>query len=657
MFAPLSQLFSFFRPADADLSSEAKAQIQGYRLLSFLGAALIPLLGVFYDVSSPGTIDPMWARLLISGLLISFLTASYVSKRVRHTYVLWMRGLVYVLMGWFVVVAALNHFEGGFEVGLLLAYAILAVVVGFGAQSAGPILRFLGFGFVITAGAVAVGSAPTSGLLLLLGRMMAVALIGGLVLWMHLWTRKELGERDERIRGLAHSIPGVVYQFYARSDGTSGLHFVSEHAKDLLGISSDPEDFFERFTERVPDSHRKELLESVETAVEQESQWSFEIPFDRPDNRRIWLLGTSTPVKRNEELVFNGVLLDITERKRADQALQAERDRFETLFENLPTPVVRCTAEDGAFYISTVNEAFEKVFGMKAPAVKEENIDELLVPEEKREEAAELAWRALKGRAQYAEVRRKAADGLRDFRLQAAGHTPEEGPPEVYVIYTDITEQKEREARLKRQNEQLDSFAGVLSHDLRNPLNVAKGRLQLAREDGSPSHLETVDRALDRMDEIIEDVLTLTWGTQDLDPENLTSCKVEEMAETSWKQVDTARATLRVEEDVVVQAHEGRLQRLLENLFRNAVEHGGKEVTVWIGSVANGLFVEDDGPGIPSEERDKAFKSGYSSNEEGTGLGLSIVRAIAEAHGWSLSVAEGSKGGARFEFRDVEPEA
>lgn len=196
----------------------------------------------------------------------------------------------------------------------------------------------------------------------------------------------------------------------------------------------------------------------------------------------------------------------------------------------------------------------------------------------------------------------------------------------------------------------------MLSHDLRNPLNVAKGRLELARENGDLSHLETVDRALDRMEDIIEDVLTVTWGTQDLDPENLTFCNIGEMAETCWEQVDTARATLRVEDEVGVHADERRLQRLLENLFRNAVEHGGKEVTVWIGSLSNGFFVEDDGPGMPPETRDKAFTSGVSSNEEGTGLGLSIVRAIAEAHGWSLSVVDGREGGARFEFMGANGE-
>jgi signal transduction histidine kinase len=116
---------------------------------------------------------------------------------------------------------------------------------------------------------------------------------------------------------------------------------------------------------------------------------------------------------------------------------------------------------------------------------------------------------------------------------------------------------------------------------------------------------------------------------------------------------------------------------LLENLFRNAVEHGHPDVTVRVGELDgiagdggfqrvepagrttaetthHGFFVEDDGPGIPPEEREAVIESGYSSGEGGTGLGLTIVRQIAEAHGWRVSLDEATGGGTRFEFTGVE---
>ena len=217
-------------------------------------------------------------------------------------------------------------------------------------------------------------------------------------------------------------------------------------------------------------------------------------------------------------------------------------------------------------------------------------------------------------------------------------------------------EQRRATERLERQNERLDSFASLVTHDLRNPLNVAKGRLELAQDTEDLSHLAAVDRGLDRMDEIIDDVLALTWGDQDLDPDDIDDCDLAHLAEACWDHVDMSDATLRAEADVVVKADDGRLQRLLENLFRNAVQHGGDDVTIWIGRFDGGFFVEDDGPGIPEAKRDTVFEAGYSSEEEGTGLGLSIVRTIAEAHGWDVSVTDGRAGGARFEFTGVDGE-
>lgn len=113
---------------------------------------------------------------------------------------------------------------------------------------------------------------------------------------------------------------------------------------------------------------------------------------------------------------------------------------------------------------------------------------------------------------------------------------------------------------------------------------------------------------------------------------------------------DLIRAT--TVEEVATIACETATQ-LLENLFRNAVEHGGPDVTVEVGALEDGFFVEDDGPGIPSDARDEVFDVGYSSADDGSGFGLSIVRRIATAHGWDISVTEGTDGGARFEITDV----
>ena len=214
------------------------------------------------------------------------------------------------------------------------------------------------------------------------------------------------------------------------------------------------------------------------------------------------------------------------------------------------------------------------------------------------------------------------------------------------------TEQlRERERELTRQNDRLEQFASVVSHDLRNPLNVAEGRLEMARAEHGSEHLEAVEKAHGRIEALIDDLLALArQGEAVTDPEPVA---LTGLLEGCWGNVRTDDAALVVGGDPTIRADRSRLKQLFENLFRNAVEHGGDGVTVTVGPLADGFYVEDDGPGIPDDERDTVFDAGYSTDPEGTGFGLSIVEEITEAHGWTVRAAEGSDGGARFEITGV----
>jgi signal transduction histidine kinase len=225
----------------------------------------------------------------------------------------------------------------------------------------------------------------------------------------------------------------------------------------------------------------------------------------------------------------------------------------------------------------------------------------------------------------------------------------------------------EYEAELERRNERLDQFASVVSHDLRNPLNVAQMRLELARDGhGTDEHLSTVADAHDRMEALIQDVLELARTGETVgqtEPVGLASVAASAVANTGLD-----AASLTVEADARLVADRERLTTVFENLFRNAVEHAStgsdlpaddtaSSVNVYVGPLDDGFYVEDDGPGIPLHEQGRIFESGYSTDADGTGLGLAIVSGVADAHGWSVSVTNGAYGGARFEFRDVAFEA
>ncbi|WP_167330251.1 MULTISPECIES: HAMP domain-containing sensor histidine kinase [Halorubrum] len=195
--------------------------------------------------------------------------------------------------------------------------------------------------------------------------------------------------------------------------------------------------------------------------------------------------------------------------------------------------------------------------------------------------------------------------------------------------------------------------ASVISHDLRNPLDVAGAHLEAARETGADEHFDAIDAAHDRMERIIQDVLTLARGEAALNPEH--SVSVYETAERAWQTVETETWTLQFDGSLpTVRADPDRFQRLFENLFRNSIQHGSDDGIVRVGTLTDGtagVFVADDGPGIPVPERDAVFRPGYTVDEVGTGLGLAIVDRIAAAHGWTVSIAEIERDGTRIEIR------
>jgi PAS domain S-box-containing protein len=365
-------------------------------------------------------------------------------------------------------------------------------------------------------------------------------------------------------------------------------------------------------------------------------------PFDATDRMLARVLAANT-----------GAALD-----RLDQRteLAAERDRFAALFENIPDPAIYVEFEGGEPVVRDANSAFEGTFGHDRETLLGESVDEFVVPPGATDEASAYNESILSGESFHGEVRRLAADGPRDFLLHVVPYEIGERTTRGFAIYTDITNRKRRERELERQNERLDRFASVVSHDLRNPLNVAAGRLELARETGDGEHLDAVARALDRMEELVDGLLALArQGRLVGDTE---SVALAEQARAAWAGVETGDATLAVEPLPTVRADAPRLAQLFENLYRNAVEHGStseRAVTVTVGPLpdGSGFYVADDGPGIPADDRERVFEFGHSGSD-GTGFGLAIVRGIAEAHGWRVSATEGESGGARFEFRGVE---
>ncbi|NUE02981.1 histidine kinase [Halorubraceae archaeon YAN] len=219
------------------------------------------------------------------------------------------------------------------------------------------------------------------------------------------------------------------------------------------------------------------------------------------------------------------------------------------------------------------------------------------------------------------------------------------------IQFIDVTEREQYRNELERQNARLEQFTGVVSHDLRNPLSIASGWVAEARESGDTTQLDRASDALDRMELLIDDLLLLAKQGRPINETEAVS--TESIANNAWNMIDQGDATLTIENATTLIADPERLQQLFENLFRNAIEHGGDSVSVTVGTLseASGFYIEDDGPGIDPADRDEIFESGFTTNPDGTGFGLSIVSEIVDAHGWQISVAESATGGARFEIQ------
>ncbi|WP_299268506.1 sensor histidine kinase [Halorientalis sp.] len=239
--------------------------------------------------------------------------------------------------------------------------------------------------------------------------------------------------------------------------------------------------------------------------------------------------------------------------------------------------------------------------------------------------------------------------------LESVGHNRLEDPALAGVVVNsrDVTERQQYQRELERQNERLEKFASVVSHDLRNPLQVVRARVAAARAETESAHHDHIEEAVGRMENLIDDVLTLARDGQvigDLDETDLDDC-----ARAAWGRIEAQEATLVCQTDCAIEADGDRLVELLQNLCANAVTHAGPDVTVRLGLLGDddprGFYVGDDGPGIPPEERDLVFEYGFGTGE-GTGMGLAIVEEIAQAHGWNVSLADGADG-ARFEFTGV----
>ena len=427
--------------------------------------------------------------------------------------------------------------------------------------------------------------------------------------------------------------------------------YVNQQYADLYGY--EPEEMIGEHWELVyPDEDVQRGHEEVLPAVKEQGHWQEKTRGVRAD-------GTTFVKTHTLSLTDSGDLVctvrDVTEREQRQRRLEETMARLELAVEganlgvwdwDMQTDEVQFNEKWAEMLGYTLDE-IDPSLDAWADRVHPDDIDD----------ATETLQAHIDGETEYydSEHRLRTADDdwkwIRDIG-QVVERDDAGEPVRAVGIHLDIDERKQREKELQQEKQRLEEFTSVVSHDLRNPLKVASGRIELARDDCDSPHLEDADAALTRMGELLEDLLALARSGDQID--EVVPVAIPELTENCWRNVKTDDATVVAATDRTIRADRGRVRQLFENLFRNAVEHGGPEVTVTVGELENGFYIEDDGDGVPETQRDEVFETGYSTSEDGTGFGLSIVQQVANAHGWSIRVTEGAEGGARFEITGVE---
>ncbi|QZX99241.1 PAS domain S-box protein [Halobaculum rubrum] len=435
------------------------------------------------------------------------------------------------------------------------------------------------------------------------------------------------------------------------TDGT--MTYVSPAVTRVLGY--DPEELVGNTGyDYVHPDDRERNADAVEAVVETpDEQQIVEVRFKRADGTWCWIEATMR--NRLEDDVIGGILLNsrvISERKERERELRELAREYEALLNNAEDAIFFLdvdTSSEGTFEFDRLSPAYERQTGLTTERVRGRTPREVFG--EKRGAELEANYhRCVKAGEPISYQEELAIDEeARIWQTSLAPVTTDGEISRLVGITRNVTDRVDRERQLRRQNDRLDEFASVISHDLRNPLTVAQGRAALLDEQTESEHLDPLRRALDRMEAIVMDTLTLARQGDTIDETEAVS--LTDLVGRCWGMVDTKAATLEIVDEVTFQGDRDRLQHVFENLLRNAIEHGGTDVTVRVGCVdEETIYVEDDGAGIPADRRDEVFEPGHSSTSGGTGFGLPIVKRIVEAHRWTVTLTDGPDGGARFEF-------
>ena len=455
---------------------------------------------------------------------------------------------------------------------------------------------------------------------------------------------KKIAENRQQLEEIAATIPGVVYQFHARKDGSRYISYYGGRVKEIFGAPESVDDFFAWFTEHVHPDDRQAFTESVDAALLGHSIWQYEGRFVKPTGETVWFQGQASPVRHGDEQVYSGMLVDTTQKKTAELALSESEEKYRLIAENSPDNIVFIDPECCFRYLNAPAAA---LFNATPGELAGKHINDLFGGG--AEERTDLLNKVMESRAPVVmEVVADLPAGKRwlDVRLMPVidnGKTIRG----VLGITRDITEQKRMEDAIRETTKKLHLLSGITRHDVSNQLTVMEGYLRLA--------------LAKRPDPIVQDFLAKVQGSIRTVQHQLGFMRTYQelgIKAPAWHRIADLVAAAELPGvpvtctcgDAEIFA-DPMIGKVFSNLFENAQRHGEKVTKIAVGCTrSDGSFVitiADDGIGIPLDKKEKIFGKGYGSH---TGFGLFLSRDILAITGLAIHETGIDGKGARFEI-------
>ena len=497
----------------------------------------------------------------------------------------------------------------------------------------------------------------------------------------------QLLEAESMFRVTVEHLPAVVYR--EAPDANLDSFYIGPQIETVFGYTPqqwrDTDGFW---IDHLHDDDRGRVVEANRRSNETKQPFSEEYRFRRADGTFAWIHDDARFVEgQGADDWWQGFMLDITERKEAEQQLREAEEKFRTIVEHNPAVIYTQEfdpSDPGASHTTYISPRQPEMLGYTVEEVLSDGTlwTKMLHPED-RERVLAADLESNTGATDHFTMayRMIAKDGRIVWVQDDARLVAIEGrPPFWQGFMMDITERKlgeeqleralevEREAtaRLRALDDMKNTFLQAVSHDLRTPLAAIMG-LAITLERGDV-HLPEDDardlahriagnaRRLDRLVTNLLDLDRLSRGivTPKLEPTDVGALVQRVVRESEL--IADSRVRLDVQQ-VTVPVEAAKVERMVENLLANAARHTPPTATIWIavrpdaGGVL--LTVEDDGSGIPEDLRDPIFEpfqqgDNAPAHAPGVGVGLTLVRRFAELHGGRAWVQDREGGGASF---------